>query len=300
MSEGRSAVIVADGGVDLPEGYARQYGIKTIPLMVCIGDEQLRSGVDISAAEFYRRLRLEKENFPTTSQPSAGDYVELYTEAAMTGLPILSFHLSAGLSGSLRSAQAAKEMLPDLDIHLIDTGTLSGAMGLQVLVAAEMAAEGVAPERIVAEAKRIGEQSDTFYTIDTLEYLRRGGRIGRVAGYVGTLLGLRPIITVDKATGTYNAVGRTRSFKSAANQIVDTVIEAAGEGSPISVVMLHGDCEDEVRRMLERLSARMDVRWVKIMRANPALGAHIGPDTVGLAYYRGVLPIAEAQLEAAQ
>jgi len=300
VSEGRSAVIVADGGVDLPEGYARQYGIKTIPLMVCIGDEQLRSGVDISAAEFYRRLRLEKENFPTTSQPSAGDYVELYTEAAMTGLPILSFHLSAGLSGSLRSAQAAKEMLPDLDIHLIDTGTLSGAMGLQVLVAAEMAAEGVAPERIVAEAKRIGEQSDTFYTIDTLEYLRRGGRIGRVAGYVGTLLGLRPIITVDKATGTYNAVGRTRSFKSAANQIVDTVIEAAGEGSPISVVMLHGDCEDEVRRMLERLSARMDVRWVKIMRANPALGAHIGPDTVGLAYYRGVLPIAEAQLEAAQ
>ena len=299
MIKGRSAVVVADGGVDLPEGYAEQYGVLTIPLMVCIGDEQLRSGIDITGAEFYRRLRIEKTNFPTTSQPSAGDYLELYKQAAKAGLPILSFHLSAGLSGSLRSAQAAKEMLPGLDIRLIDTGTLSGAMGLQVLVAAEMAADGVAPEEIIAETKRIGQASDMFYSIDTLEYLRRGGRIGRVAGYVGSLLGLRPIITVDKATGTYNAIGRTRSFRSAANQIVDTIVQEVGEGNPISVIMLHGDCEEEVRRVVERLSARMDVRWLKVLRANPALGAHVGPDTVGVAYFKGVLPIAEALVEEA-
>lgn len=292
MMERPSAVIVADGGIDLPEGFAERYGIRTVPLMLSFGKEELRSGVDISAADFYKRLRVDPVH-PTTSQPSVGDYVALYTEASKAGLPILSFHLSAGLSGSIGSARLAKEMLPHLQIHQVDTGTLSGAMGMQVLVAAEMIQAGEPVESILAAVKKTGHDSDTFFTIDTLEYLRKGGRIGRVAGAVAGLLGIRPVITVDKQTGTYVATGRTRSFRTAAALMVDQMVAQAGEGADVSCIVLFGDCQEEMERFLERLKARLNVRWLHIMRPNPALGVHIGPDSIGIAYYRGVLPIAE-------
>jgi DegV family protein with EDD domain len=291
----RSAVIVADGGIDLPEGFAEQYQILTIPLMLTFGSEELRSGIDISAADFYKRLRVDS-NHPTTSQPSTGDYVELYKKAAETGLPILSFHLSSGLSGSFRSAQLAKEMLPNLEIHQVDTGTLTGAMGLQVLVAADMALRGEPVDAIVAEVKRIHAESELFFTLETVDYLKRGGRIGRVAGAVAGLLGIRPVITVDKATGTYTPAGRVRSFKAGQHMIVDQMVAQAGEGAEVSCIVLHGDCMPEVEKFLERLKARLNVKWLHVIRANPALGVHVGPDTVGIAYYKGVLPIAEAQM----
>ncbi|HYF92277.1 MAG TPA: DegV family protein [Symbiobacteriaceae bacterium] len=291
----RTAVIVADGGVDLPEGFAAQYEIRTIPLMLSFGSEELHSGVDISAEAFYKRLRVDPHH-PTTSQPSVGDYVQLYQEAGKAGLPILSFHLSVGLSGSFRSAQLAREMLPHLEIIQVDTGTLSGAMGLQVLVAADMAVRGEPIPAILAEAKRIGEMTDILYTLETVEYLRRGGRIGRVAGTVAGLLGIRPVITVDKGTGTYVSTGRVRSFRAGMNMIVDQIAEQAGEGAEISAIVLHGDCMPEVERLLDRLKARLNVKWLHIVRANPALGVHVGPDTVGVAYYRGLLPISGAAM----
>lgn len=291
----RSAVIVADGGIDLPEGFAAKYEIRTIPLMLSFGSEELRSGIDISAADFYARLRVDP-NHPTTSQPSAGDYVELYKEAAKAGLPILSFHLSEGLSGSIKSARLAKEMLPDLPITIVDTGTLSGAMGLQVLVAADMAMRGEMVCAILAAAKQIGQDTDILYTLETVEYLRRGGRIGRVAGAVAGLLGIRPVITVDKSTGTYVPAGRVRSFRAGLHLIVDQIVANVGEGAEISCIVLHGDCMPDVERFLERLKARLNVKWLHIVRANPALGVHVGPDTVGIAYYKGLLPISEAAM----
>jgi DegV family protein with EDD domain len=287
-----SAIIVADGGVDLPEGYAAALGIHTLPLMLSFGGTYLRSGLDITADDFYRRLR-EGGPLPTTSQPAVGDYVELYKQLGEAKLPILSFHLSAGLSGSVGAARLAREMLPELEIHQIDTGTLSGAMAFQVLQAAEMAQRGIAPELIIAEAKRIGQKADVLFTIDTLEYLRRGGRIGRVAGYMGTLLGLRPIITVDKATGTYTATGRARSFRGAAAQMVDQIAANVGEGAEISAIVLHGECEAELEKLVERLRTRLNCRWLRVARPNPSLGVHIGPDSLGIAYYPGVLPFIE-------
>jgi DegV family protein with EDD domain len=290
-----SCVIVVDGGVDLPPGFARHYGLRMIPLMLSFGQGMLRSGMDIEAPEFYSRLRAHKEQ-PSTSMPSVGDYVALYKEAAEAGLPVLSMHLSSGLSGSYNSAHIAREMLPDLEIHLVDCGTLSAAMGMQVLVAAEMAREGAPVEAILAATRRVHESTSIFYTLDTLEYLKRGGRIGRVAGFVGTLLGLRPIITVDKATGTYVGAGKARSFRLAASSIVEQVVADAGEGSSISLVVLHGDCEAEAVRLLEALRKRLKVEWVHTIRINPSLGVHVGPDTVGVCYYKGVLPVSEPEV----
>ncbi|HEY3368139.1 MAG TPA: DegV family protein [Symbiobacteriaceae bacterium] len=290
-----SAVILADGGIDLPEEYAERYGIQVLPLMIHFGSETLRSGIDITAPEFYRRLRESAmDALPTTSQPSAGEYVEFYRKAAEAGLPILSYHLSAALSGSISSARTARDMLPGLDIRIVDTGTLSGAMGMQVLVAAEMAARGVPPQEIIAKTQAIGQAADTLYTCDTLEYLRKGGRIGRVAGYVGNLLGVRPIITVDKATGTYVTAGRTRSFRLAAGAMIEKVAETVKDGEALSCVILHGDCLGEAERMADNLRKRFNCVLLEITRVNPSLGVHVGPDTLGLAYFPGLLPITTA------
>ena len=291
MSHARSAIIVADGGIDLPEGYAERFGILMVPLMLRFGDQEYKSGVDITPAEFYSRLRNGGgKEWPSTSQPPVGDFLAVYREAAASGLPILSFHISAGLSGSYGSARLAKEMLPTADIRLVDTGTLSGAMALQVLVAANMARDGADPDAIIAETKRIGAVSEIFYTIDTLEYLRRGGRIGRVAGFVGSLLGIRPIITVDKSLGTYVGAGRGRSFRQAANSIVESIVDRVGEGNEITCLILHGDVVADAERMIANLRSKLKVHWVEAIRANPSLGAHVGPDTLGIAYYPGKLP----------
>lgn len=290
MIEQTSAVIVADGGIDLPEGYAEQMGLSVVPLMVNIGSQSLQSGVDITPKEFLTHLR-HAEDLPTTSQPSVGDYVQLFREAGKYGLPILSFHLSRGLSGSIRSAEAARQMLPGLDIRLVDTGTLSCAMAMQVMVAVDMAREGIPLEEIIAETRAIGEKADLLFTLDKLEYLRKGGRIGRVAGYVGNLLGVRPIVTVDKATGTYVAAGRGRSFRQAIKRMADMVVEQIGEGNAVSLFIVRGDCPAEADALLEDLRSRLDVRLAEVMWVNPSLGVHVGPDALGVAFYPGTLPI---------
>lgn len=290
MIEHTSAVIVADGGIDLPEGYAEQMALSVVPLMVNIGSQSLQSGVDITPKEFFNHLR-HAEELPTTSQPSVGDYIAIFREAGKYGLPILSFHLSRGLSGSIHSAEAARQMLPGLDIRLIDTGTLSCAMAMQVMVAVDMARDGFPPEEIIAEVRTIGEKADLLFTLDKLEYLRKGGRIGRVAGYVGNLLGVRPIVTVDKSTGTYVATGRGRSFRQAIKRIADMVVERIGEGNEVSLFIVRGDCPAEADFLLEDLRRRLDVRLAEVMWVNPSLGVHVGPDALGVAFYPGTLPV---------
>jgi len=276
--------------VDLPAGLAEAYEIHVVPLLIHFGDRTYRSNIDITAQQFFRRLR-ERGEFPTTSQPSAGEYLEVYRRAAEKGLPILSIHISSGLSGSYNAARAAREMLPQLDITLVNSWTLSGEMGLQVLVAADLAQNGVPVPEIVSTLADLYLKSKLYFTIDRLDYLRKGGRIGRVAGAVGGLLGIRPIVTVEKSTGTYVPVGKARSFRKAIDEIAEQVIRDVGEGGQVSLAILEGDCPAEAERLIARLEDRLDVVWLRRLHVNPSLGSHTGPDALGVAYYPGVLPI---------
>jgi len=295
MSNRPSCVLVVDGGVDLPAGFAQEHGIFTIPLMVNFGSDTYRSGVDMTAKEFYHRLR-ERGEFPTTSQPSAGEYKAIYEQAAEVGLPILSIHVSSGLSGSINSARTAREMLPHLDITIVDTKTLSGEMAMQVMVAASMAREGRPIDEIITKLKTIYTDSELFFTIDKLDYLRKGGRIGRVAGAVGSLLGIRPVVTVDKANGTYMPAGKARSFRRAIDEIAEKLIADVGEGNDVSVMIMQGDVPAEVERLAGILKSRLNVVWLEVLHANPSLGAHIGPDALGIAYYPGALPVSTLEM----
>lgn len=298
MANTRSCTLVVDGGVDLPAELVKEYGIQVVPLMVHFGSEVFQSGVDITPGQFYQRLK-ERGEFPTTSQPSAGEYHTAYLKAAEAGLPILSIHLSSGLSGSYNAARTAREMLPHLDITQVDTMTLSGEMAMQVLVAAEMAQQGLPLDQIVATMKEVNHYSHLYFTIDKLDYLRKGGRIGRVAGAVGSLLGIRPVVTVDKSNGTYTAVAKARSFRRAIEEIANRIIADVGEGREISVMVLEAWCPDEVEHFISILQSRLEVIWFHHLHANPSLGAHIGPDAMGVAYFPGVLPFLGRQVAAA-
>mgnify|MGYP000854735274 CR=1 FL=1 len=298
MTQNRSCTLVVDGGVDLPEELVAQYGIQVVPLTVHFGDESYQSGVTITPAEFYRRLR-ERGEFPTTSQPSVGDYVEAYRCAGEAGLPILSLHLSSGLSGSYNAARTAASLLPHLDITLVDTMTLSGEMSLQVLVAAEMAEQGFSIPEICDMLRAVNERSRLYFTIEKLDYLRKGGRMGRVAAAVGSLLGIRPIVTVDKATGTYVAVAKARSFRRAVEELAHRIIADVGEGNEVSLIVLEGHCPDEVAHAVALLRSRLNVIWFQHLHVNPSLGAHVGPGALGVAHFPGPLPFVGCDVVAA-
>ena len=272
--------IVSDSAVDLPEEMFAQFGIERMPLVITFGTEVLRSGVDIQAEEFYRRLVASKDNLPTTSQPSVGEFVELYRRVGQTDKDIISVHVSSGLSGTLNSATQAAKQCPELHITLIDTKTLSAAEGFQVVAVAQAIRRGNSVEQIVKRAQEVGDQTEIFFTLDTLYYLQKGGRIGRVQAIAGALLNLKPVITVDKGPGTYITVAKGRSMSKSIALIADQVYEKMKD-RPAWVHVLHTNSPDQAQALHDLILTRMPK--VKLTRGQivPVLGVHTGPGCVG-------------------
>jgi DegV family protein with EDD domain len=272
--------IVSDSAVDLPEEMFAQFGIERIPLLITFGTEALRSGIDIQAEEFYRRLVANRDNLPTTSQPSVGEFVDLYRRVGQTDKDIISVHISTGLSGTLNAATQAAKQCPELNITLINTKTLSAAEGFQVVAVAQAIRRGYSVEQIVKRAQDVGNQTDIFFTLDTLHYLQKGGRIGRVQAMAGALLNLKPVITVDKGPGTYITVGKGRSMSQSIALIADQVYEKM-KNRPAWVHVLHTNSPDQAQALHELILTRMPKASLTRGQIVPVLGVHTGPGCVG-------------------
>jgi DegV family protein with EDD domain len=272
--------IVSDSAVDLPEEMFVQLGIERIPLLITFGTEALRSGIDIQAEEFYRRLVANRDNLPTTSQPSVGEFVDLYRRVGQTDKDIISVHISTGLSGTLNAATQAAKQCPELNITLINTKTLSAAEGFQVVAVAQAIRRGYSVEQIVKRAQDVGNQTDIFFTLDTLHYLQKGGRIGRVQAMAGALLNLKPVITVDKGPGTYITVGKGRSMSQSIALIADQVYEKM-KNRPAWVHVLHTNSPDQAQALHELILTRMPKASLTRGQIVPVLGVHTGPGCVG-------------------
>jgi DegV family protein with EDD domain len=272
--------IVTDSAVDLPEEMFAQLGIERMPLLISFGTEALRSGVDIQAEEFYRRLEASKDNLPTTSQPSVGEFVDLYRRVGQTDKDIVSVHVSSGLSGTLNAATQAAKQCPELNITLIDTKTLSAAEGFQVVAVAQAIRRGHSVEQIMKRAHDVGDQTEIFFTLDTLYYLQKGGRIGRVQAMAGALLNLKPVITVDKGPGTYITVAKGRSIPKSIALIADQVHEKM-QDRPAWVHVLHTNSPDQAQALHDLILARMPKAQLTRGQIVPVLGVHTGPGCVG-------------------
>lgn len=289
----RRAILVTDAGCDLPSADLERYGVQVTPLKILFGDESYRSGIDISHKQFYDRLA-QGDVHPSTSQPTVPEFVELYRELGASGTPILSIHISEGLSGTVNVARQAAAQLPDLDITVHDSGTLTGATGFQVLVAARALEAGRSIPEILPLLEQTHAATNLLFTVEDLTYLHRGGRIGGVRYQVGQLLKIKPIVTVEKhgsKAGTYVQAGRARSLAKAGDIFIERAAEVAGPGGKLRAVTVYGDDPTLAEGVIERLKREFDLVYSAAIPTAPVLGVHVGPGALGLIYAPGDWPI---------
>ena len=277
--------IVTDSGTDLgltPQELAK-LNIHVVPLVVTLDGKSYREGIDIQADEFYPLLA-ETDSLPVTSQPSAGEFAETYRRLAATDPEILSIHMTSGLSGTFNAARTGAEMVPEANVTLVDTKTLSAAAGWQVKAAARALKAGWPMEKVLSLVKRIGKASESIYTLDDLKYLIHGGRISHMKGLIASVLKIKPLIGVEKVHGTYVQLGQARTFKRAVKGLVDRITHEHAPGSALLVQVLHSHNPDGATMLRELIDQRFDCTWLPVGPMSLVLGAHTGPSMVGVAY----------------
>jgi DegV family protein with EDD domain len=277
--------IVTDSGTDvhLPPEQLAELNIHVIPLVVTLEGKTYREGVDIETEEFYRLLTAT-ESLPSTSQPSSGDFAALYRKLAQEDPEILSIHISSGLSGTVDSARLGASQVPEANVTIVDTKTLSAAAGWQVEAAARCAKAGWSKEKILQVLERIKNASDSIYTLSDLKYLIHGGRISHMKGLIASILNIKPIIGVEKVRGTYVQLGQARAFKGAIRGLVDVIAKQYAAGSKLRLQVLHAFNLEGAQLLQEELKQRFECVWLPLGNISLVLGAHTGPSMVGVAY----------------
>jgi DegV family protein with EDD domain len=277
--------IVTDSGTDLslsPEE-KKDLNIQVVPLVVTLDGKSYREGIDIEPEDFYSLLEAS-ENLPVTSQPPAGEFARLYREIATSDRDILSIHMTAGLSGTFNAAKAGAEMVPEANITLINTKTLSAAAGWQVTAAARALKAGWAKDKILALMEKISAASESMYTLSELKYLIHGGRISHMKGLLASMLNIKPLIGVEKVNGTYIQLGQVRTFKRALGGLVDRMAERYAEGTKLKVQVLHSFNPEGAAELRALISQRFECTWLPSGPMSLVLGAHTGPSMVGVAF----------------
>jgi DegV family protein with EDD domain len=265
----------------MPKEEMEKLGIVQAPLFIQFPEGEVNSA-DISADDFYNRLEAMRPQIPTTAQPSAGIFAELYRKLAKTEKNIFSIHISSGLSGTINSARDGCDLVKDeTNVSLWDTLSLSGGERFQVMAAALASNAGWAMESIHERLTQIREKTELIYTLDTLEYLARGGRIGRVKAIAGALLNLKPIIRVD-TDGKYTTVKTERTINKSISTIAGHVKEKYGN-TPIWATVLHGRFAEKADTLAKELQEKLNIAKMEVMRISPVLGVHTGPGIVGAA-----------------
>jgi len=273
--------IVTDCAADMSAAELEQLGVVAAPLFIQFPEGEVNA-TEISADDFYNRLEAMRPQIPTTAQPSSGIFAELYRSLAETERDIFSIHISSGLSGTINSARDGAELAKGrADVNFWDTLSLSGGQRFQVVAAALAAKAGWALTAIQQRLTQIRAKSEVIYTLDTLEYLARGGRIGRVKALAGALLNLKPIIRVD-TDGKYTTVKNERTINKSMTSIADHLLEKFG-GTAVWVTVLHGRVAEKAEAISKELQAKLNIAKLEVVRISPVLGVHTGPGIVGAA-----------------
>ncbi|PNY82571.1 DegV family protein [Deinococcus koreensis] len=277
--------VVTDGGLDAYTELLND--VPVAPFSLNFGSESFRTH-EISRERLYQELQTNPVH-PTSSQPTPQDWLEAYGRAGSD--EVLAVTISAGLSGSRNAAEQARGMVGSgVRVQIHDSRTLSAAQAFQVHAAMSAAARGESLETALAWMTQVEQETELYFTIETLEYLRRGGRIGRVQATLGGLLNLKPVITVDKATGAYTNVGRARSYKGAIAAVGEQVTRTYGEGTPLRLGLLFGSEREDAELLLQNVQARHPVVWSGFAPVNPVLNVHTGPRAAGIAAAPGPWP----------
>ena len=272
--------VITDSASSITPTLARQLGIHLVPMKVIFGEESYFDGVNLDSTEFYGRLNRERV-LPTTSQPSAGELLEVFERLTADGSEVLCVLISHLMSGTLSSAEAARDMLPTRSIHIFNSLSVSVGEGLMAMAAAEMAQQGQPLEAILARLERMRSQMRVYFVVDTLEFLQRGGRIGGAAALIGTLLKVKPLLCIEN--GRIEPLAKVRTKTKAVERMLAGMEEQVGRNCPVWAAVTHTNSPDEAAQLGQEMRARFDCRHVLVGDAGPTVGVHAGPGVVGIA-----------------
>jgi DegV family protein with EDD domain len=267
--------IITDSSADLPDQLIEELGITVVPLYVRFGEEVHRDRVSISEDEFYQRLESDPVH-PTTVQPGPQDFLEVYQKASAGADGIVSIHISSKLSGTVNSALMAKDMLEGgCPVEVIDSRAVTMGLGLIVIAAAEMAKAGESLDKIVAEVKQAIPQIHFLALFDTLKYLLLGGRIGKAKALLGSILNVKPVLSLKD--GEVVPCSQVRSRTKGIDKLVDFVKDTADIQD---LAIVYSTTPDEAQGLAERIGSVFNKEKIRMSRIGPVLGVHMGPGTL--------------------
>ena len=271
--------ILTDSGSDVPAEIAKELGIFVLPLQVNYKERSYRDGVDIDAVTVYEGLQTE---VPTTSLPLGSDLTDLLEKIKNEGYTrILGVLLSSGLSGTFNMVRLASLDSP-IPMEVLDTKNIGIGSGISAIKAAQLAKTGVAYDEIVRLTKHSIENTKIFFVLSTLEYLKRGGRIGKVSAMIGSAFDIKPIITCNEE-GIYTTVTKARGRKQSLRKVIELALEYAKEASSVTLSFAHGNALEEALDMKNEMVSQLNkVSDVFVGPVSPALGVHTGPGLIGV------------------
>lgn len=282
----KKIALITDSTCDIPPEMRKQYSLRVVPLYVIWGQEELRDEIDITADAFYERLPKDPTH-PTTSQPTPADFQRTYEEVAAAGYDeAVVIAISDKLSGTLDSAkQAASEV--SLPIHLHDSRSVSMGLGWQVVAAARAQAAGGSARDMLDAAERARANGAVLFTVDTLDYLHKGGRIGAAAKLLGTALQLKPQLIIDHQTGIVEAGERVRTRNKSIESVYNGFFSRMDTSQPLHLTVMHVAAEQDAEEMAKRIRAEHTPADLFITKTSPVIGVHGGPGTIGIVGYCG-------------
>ena len=275
--------VVTDSTAYLPEGVAAEHAVGVVPLQVVLGDRTGDEGVEVLPAEVASAMAERRTNV-TTSRPSPQRFVEAYLSAGSRS--IVSLHLSGRLSGTVDAARAAAEEVAakGVEVRVVDSGTVAMGLGFAVIAAAEAATAGASLEDVEATGAQAAERTSTYFYVDTLEFLRRGGRIGAAAALFGAALAVKPLLRVGG--GQIAPLEKVRTVSKALARLEQLVVERAGDDD-VDIAVHHLAAPERAAAMAARLRERVpSLRQLFTSEVGAVVGAHVGPGLLGVVVYR--------------
>ena len=278
---GTNTAIVLDSTADFPEAPKRFPNWRVVPLYVLFGDESYRDYVELAPEEFYARLR-SSQRLPTTSQPTPGDFLQTYEELGAYER-IYSLHLSAVLSGTYQSATTAAATLGDDKVRVVDSETASAAIAMLGLAIQRRLDRGTTDDELDALIRRFRDEAHLIFTVDTLEFLRRGGRIGRASAWAGQLLHVKPILTIEREV---IPLKRVRGNQKAMQEFIRAFTSTTEDVPTLKVGIAHADAPgraEQLRKMVRHERPQAEIELITTLGA--VVGTHAGPGTVGFFWF---------------
>lgn len=282
MGTKAKVAVAVDSTAYIPQELIEKYNLHVIPLHVNWEGQSLRDNVDIKPDEFYRKLTQAKE-MPTTSQPSAGEFVDFYSQIAETAESIVSIHISSELSGTIASAHAAAKLMENFPIEIVDSRSTSMGLGYLALAAAQAIEQGANHKEAAAAAQAILPRLRLVFVVDTLEYLHRGGRIGGAQRLFGSMLSIKPLLQLED--GRIEPLDKVRTKSKAVQRLLEIAAQSAQNAGTLHVTVLNAAAAAEAESLAAQVQDLLKPASLTLVEISPVIGTHTGPGALGLAWY---------------